>query len=376
MGLSELGSDADFVTFGGRIGRWVLFVEGRIKIARVIEVNGKRYVVIDDNVVALEGFSSTGTRGKLELQFKLDPGLLERYRKWLPSEQRRRAARDPETIDKYVSYLKKFYECSNGVINPETIMRCATNKHYVRALRALIEMMRFYGEIPSSLAAEILERLRWRKNNRVGEDEVPVSKVLESIAFLEKRGLPLYRLLYWAMLYSGGIRLEQLLELVPYDDRYWRRRDLEPRPYGRYNAVKALEDRGISSKPIDYVWLPEDVYAELKALSPGSLPRVGAVRKYYSRHRLVGPTLLRSFAWQVSKFLFPDKNLARLLQGRVGELKREVSAGSYDALRYQLDQLYPLWMRFVDRIYEAAGSGDFERGARRIVNEYRLPLPV
>jgi len=74
-------------------------------------------------------------------------------------------------------------------------------------------------------------------------------------------------------------------------------------------------------------------------------------------------------------FSFPGKNLARLLQGRVGELKREVSAGSYDALRYQLDQLYPRWMHFVDRLYSAARTGRFPEEARRIVAEYRLPLP-
>jgi hypothetical protein len=374
-GLSELRSDADFVTPETQISRWVLFVEGKIKVAKLVEIDGKPYVIIDDNIVPVEGFSPTGSRGKPELRFELSPDLLDKYRKWLPSEQRRKAARDPETIEKYMGYLRKFYECSNGIIKPETIMKCATNKHYVRALRALIEMLKFYGEIPAPLATEMLERLRWRRNDRVGEDEVPVSKVLESIAFLEERGLPLYRLLYRAMLYSGGIRLEQLLELVPYDGRYWRRSGSVPRPYGRYNAIKALEDRGISSKPIDHIWLPEDVYLELRSLRREQLPRPGAARKYYSRHGLVGPSLLRSFCWQVAKFLLPDKNLARILQGRLGELKREVSAQSYDTLRYQLDRLYPRWMEFVDRLYSAARSSPREE-ARRIIRDYGLPLPA
>lgn len=349
-----------------------------VAVARLVRLNGKLYVLIGDRLVPVEaeGVSPTGLYGKPELRFELTEELLERYRKWLPSEQRGHKARDPETIEKYVSYLRKFYECSGGVISPETIMRCITNKHYVRALRALVNMLKFYGEVSRPLAIEVLERLRWSRDDRVGEDEVPVSRILESLAFLEERGLPLYRLLYRAMLYSGGIRLEQLFELVPYEERYWRRRGSEPRPYGRYNAAKVLEDRGISSKPVDHLWLPEEVFRELRSLRLEQLPRPGAARKYYSRHKLVGPTLIRSFCWQAAKFLFPDKNLARMLQGRLGELKSEISAGRYDALRYQLDQLYPLWMRFVDRLYEAARRGRHLEGARRIVREYRLPLPA
>lgn len=380
--------------------------------ARLVRIKGRLYIELDGRLIPLEGFPLQGPEGNDEgsragpgfphassrekvsephsdtsmfspgieqgkpvLRFELSEELLDRYRRWLPSEQRGHKARDPETIEKYVSYLRKFHECSGGVISPETIMGCISNKHYVRALRAFIEMLRFYGEVPRSLALELLERLRWSRNDRIGEDVVPVSRVLESIAFIEREGLPLYRLLYRAMLYSGGVRLEQFFELVPYDDRYWLLRGTDPRPYGRYNAIKALEDRGIASKPVDNVWLPEEVYRGLRGLDPGSLPKPGAARKYYSRHRLVGPTLIRSFCWQVAKFLFPDKNLARMLQGRLGELKSEVSAGSYDALRYQLDRLYPRWVRFVDRLYEAAGRGRPLEEARRIVAEYRLPLP-
>ncbi|BES80644.1 hypothetical protein [Pyrodictium abyssi] len=352
-------------------------MEGRVKVARLVEIDGRPYVVIDGALIPIEVSpgSSQAKQERPELRFELSEEVLERYRRWLPSEQRSYRARDPETIEKYISYLKKFYECSNGVISPETIMKCVTNKHYVRALRAFVEMLRYYGEVSRHLALEILERLRWSRNDRIGEDIVPVSRVLESIAFVEEEGLPLYQLLYRAMLYSGGIRLEQFFELVPYEDHYWLWRGAEPRPFGRYNAVKALEDRGVASKPVDHIWLPEEVYRGLRGLDPDFLPKPGAARKFYSRHKLVGPTLIRSFCWQVAKFLLPDKNLARMLQGRLGELKREVSAGSYDALRYQLDQLYPLWMRFVDRLYEAARRGKPLEEARRIVAEYRLPLP-
>jgi len=136
-------------------------------------------------------------------------------------------------------------------------------------------MLRYYGEASRHLALEILESPRWSRNDGIGEDIVPVSRVPESIAFVEEEGLPLYQLPYRAMLYSGGVRLEQFFELAPYDDRYWLRRGAEPRPYGRYNAVKALKDRGISSKPVDHLWLPEEVYRGLRGLEPDFLSKPG-----------------------------------------------------------------------------------------------------
>jgi hypothetical protein len=97
---------------------------------------------------------------------------------------------------------------------------------------------------------------------------------------------------------------------------------------------------------------------------------------YYSKHRIVTPTLARSFCWQAGKYVLDDKDLVRLMQGRLGELRKSVTARSYDALRYQLDELYPRWLVFVDRLVEAAGRDDLLREAERLRSEYRLPLPV
>ena len=90
-------------------------------------------------------------------------------------------------------------------------------------------MLRYYGEVPRHLVIEALESPRWSRNDRIGEDIVPVSRVSESIAFVEEEGLPLYQLPYRAMLY-GGACLEQFFELAPYDDRYWLRRGRSPGP--------------------------------------------------------------------------------------------------------------------------------------------------
>jgi hypothetical protein len=347
----------------------VLLVDGRVRVGRLVYVGGRAYVLVDGELIPLL------EEGKPEraLRFEVSEEVLEKYRRWLPSRHRRRAARDPETVEKYVSYLRKFYECSRGVVSPETILRCATNKHYVRALRAFLEMLSFYGEAPREVVYELYERLRWSEKPSIAEDEVPLSSVIASIRHCVERCREDYRLLYLAMLYSGGARLEQLLSLLPFSDRYWLPRGSRPRPYGRYNAPRALEGRGLESKPIDWVWLPADLYGALRRVDP---PKPGAARMYYSKHRIVTPTMLRSFCWQAGKYVLGDKDLVRLLQGRVGELKRFVTVQSYDDLRYQLDELYPRWLAFVDRLVEAAKSGDPSAEAGRVRREYGLPLPA
>jgi len=333
------------------------------------------YLVLGDRAVPVDLDQHQDDVGAPVLRFELGREVLERYRSWLGSRHRRRPVRDPETVEKYIGYLRKFYECSGGVVSPETIVRCVGNKHVVKALRAFLEMLTFYGEAPRGVVEELLSRLRWSERQGIAEDEVPLSRVLESLRHWIGRCRRDYRVIYLALFYSGGVRLEQLLSLLPLEARYWMRRGDRPRPYGRYNAVRALEERGASSKPIDWLWLPEDLYEALRGVRPPGAA-TARIYLYYSKHRTVTPTLIRSFCWQAGKYVLGNKDLVRLMQGRLGELKKSVTARSYDALRYQLDELYPRWLVFVDGLVEAAEKGDPVSEAERIRREYGLPLPV
>ncbi len=357
----------------GLAGYWVVVLPDEPLIGKLVKgSDGRLYLVLGDKAVPVEAEPRRHGAVAPVLRFELSGEMLERYRSWLGSRHRRRPVRDPETVEKYMGYLRKFYECSGGVVEPETIARCSTNKHYVRALRAFLEMLRFYGEVPDTVVSALLERLRWREGQQLAEDVVPVSEVVESVARCLERCRRDYRILYLAMLYGGGVRLEQLLELRPFEKRYWWRRGSRPRPYGRYNAPKALLDRGVASKPIDWLWLPENLFHKLLGLDPAR-PSPAAARMYYSKNRFVTATRLRSFCWQAAKYILGSE-LAMLLQGRVGELKRSVTATSYDALRLQLDKLYPKWVTFVDEIVK--GANEPLDTARRLVKEYRLPLPA
>jgi hypothetical protein len=176
--------------------------------------DGRLYLVLGDKAVPID-LERREEPGAPVLRFELSREVLERYRSWLGSRHRRRPVRDPETVEKYVGYLEKFSRCSGGVVSPETIVSCVDNKHVVRALRAFLEMLAFYGEAPGSVVEELLSQLRWNEKQGIAEDEVPLTRVLGSLRHCLERCRQDYRVIYFALFYSGGARLEQLLSLLP-----------------------------------------------------------------------------------------------------------------------------------------------------------------
>ena len=332
--------------------------------ARLVVLNGKYYLDFGGLKIPVD-LEDSGS-----LSISIDEGMLEKYRSWLQSGHRRKPVRDRETVAKYVNCIKRFMECSGGVISPETIARCVSNKHFVRALRAYIEMLVFYGHVGVEAQA-LLDRLRWREETSIAEDEVSLSQVLLSIGRCLSRCREDYRTIYIALYYTGGVRLEQLVNALPLEKRRWRLLSEHPRPYGRYNAVSVSS----GTKSTYYWWMPLDVFEAL-SFKP---PTPSAARKYYSRHRLLTPTLIRSFCWQAAKYILGE-DLARLLQGRIGELKKSTTATSYDTLRYQLDQAYPKWMKLINTLLHTAKKLKDEKHAtkqaHKIRDMYNLIVPI
>jgi len=327
--------------------------------ARLVVLNGKYYLDFGGLKIPVD-LEDSGS-----LSISIDEGMLEKYRSWLQSGHRRKPVRDRETVAKYVNCIKRFMECSGGVISPETIARCVSNKHFVRALRAYIEMLVFYGHVGVEAQA-LLDRLRWREETSIAEDEVSLSQVLLSIGRCLSRCREDYRTIYIALYYTGGVRLEQLVNALPLEKRRWRLLSEHPRPYGRYNAVSVSS----GTKSTYYWWMPLDVFEAL-SFKP---PTPSAARKYYSRHRLLTPTLIRSFCWQAAKYILGE-DLARMLQGRLGELKLHVTATSYDNLRYQLDKMYPKWMQFIDDLVSASTEDNRVSIAKKLIDKYNLLMP-
>ena len=278
-------------------------------------------------------------------------------------------ARVPETIEKYIRCIERFLERSSGVITVDALLKHVRTKHDNRALRNLLHFLYYYRFIDKYVYEELLSRVPRPSNggNGLAEDYVPLSAVLRSFARVldTKRFEPSLKLFYLALYYSGGQRMEQLLEAIK-NPRYQR---IGGRGYAR------LRVQGSGTKEAWWAWIPLDILEPLIRDPPRRTP--AGIRQKLHRNHVVTPTYIRSFCWQTAKQIL-GHDLALLLQGRIGELKKYTTAMSYDDLVFQLDEKYSVWKQFIDELVENRVL-DIEESmerARRIREKYRLLIPV
>jgi len=217
-------------------------------------------------------------------------------------------------------------------------------KHDSYAIRNLLRFLQYYKLIDKNTCNELLDRVPSfsRGDNGLAEDYVPLSLVLYSLA-QSKSFTKKYTLFYQALYYSGGVRMEQLMEALQNSFIV----KLRGKDYYR------IRIKGLGTKTAAWAWLPKQILEEFirdpPVISPSSL------RAKFSKKRILTPTYIRSFCWQTAKQLLGHVH-ALLLQGRVGELKNYVTATSYDNLVYQLNEKYPVWMHFINDLTKHGSS--------------------
>lgn len=270
---------------------------------------------------------------------------------------------DPETIRDYVNSLKRFIECSNGIINSETILKCIKNKHYATAIRNYLHMLYYYGRINKHAYQTLLEKIpRFRERSGLARDKVPVSTILISLAKAQQ--LKHYAI-YKALFYSGGARLEQLV-LV---------KNINPKWVSKEVIRFLVKGEGTKPGAPFWIWLPTNIYNELKKTEIKIRPK--SIARYFNLNGLTSVTLIRSFCWQTGKQLLGHE-IMLTIQGRVGELSKRITARSYDDLIYQADMLYPKWKQFIDELMENAtiDKAQAKKRAKQLIELYKLLMPI
>ncbi len=287
------------------------------------------------------------------MTIKLDLSLIDKYKKYLKMKV------TEQTLEEYVRYLLKFARCSNNIISPDTIIDCIKNKHYANALRNYLHMLSYYSMISRETYKELLSRIpKFSDSNYIANDYVPLTRIINSIK--KARSLKYYDI-YIALLYSGGIRLAQLLlslnsKVIPINHDY---------------SKLMVPTKG--TKTGLYAYLPNWLLNNLKQTRIMAKPK--SITRYFTLNKLVGSSNLRSFCWQTAKQILGE-SLALLLQGRLGELKKFTTARHYDLLIFQLDKRYVEWKEFVDRLIKASYSNTVRTYAKEIIDDYELVIPL
>ena len=300
----------------------------------------------------------------LRVRVEWDRGMREKYVLFL--RRKRPPVRDPETIGKYVRCVERFLSRTNGVIDVDGLLRYVRTKHDNRAVRNLLHFLYYYRYIDKYVYQELLSRVPRPGDggNGLAEDYVPLSIVLRSLAKAEEFREPL-RSFYYALYYTGGQRMEQLMEALKEPQVV----ELHDKDYVRIRV------HGTSTKTAAWAWIPQSLLGKLASKPLPYTP--GGLRARLRKAGVVTPTYVRSFCWQVAKQLL-GHDLALLLQGRIGELKRYTTALSYDDLVYQLDEKYWLWREFINVLVENSNNNveNSLEAARRIRNKYNLVVPI
>jgi intergrase/recombinase len=116
--------------------------------------------------------------------------------------------------------------------------------------------------------------------------------------------------------------------------------------YLRYQRLVCFEDKGFcryylglrsGSKPCEWIYMPEELVPMVERYR-GARRSKDPVLRYAKRHGLLFPKVFRKINWRILVRAIGDKDLARFIQSRFGELA--ISEAVYENLLEKADQIY------------------------------------
>ena len=158
---------------------------------------------------------------------------------------------------------------------------------------------------------------------------------------MNERANEKYRLLYWVVIKSGGLRLVEAVKL------YNNLEDLENEelPSG---YIKVLLGYFRGTKRAYYAYLSCETYKRILE-SSAKIPTYPATRVYLNKvsKAVINWKYLRKYAYDKLLELGVPESVADFIQGRV---PKRIGAKHYLDLRRRADQYYPRYGRYVERL--------------------------
>jgi intergrase/recombinase len=172
--------------------------------------------------------------------------------------------------------------------------------------------------------------------------EINIEDVKKTLEYL-KRNHELYYTIYLLMLYSGA-RLQHVLKLI----REWNPDQVVYIPMIDRDSKRLVcfEDKGFcryylglrsGSKPCEWIYMPEELVPMVERYR-GTRRSKDPILRYAKRHGLLFPKMFRKINWRILVRTIGDKDLARFIQSRFGELA--ISEAVYENLLEKADQIY------------------------------------
>ena len=333
----------DYNLHGGfvpELGRryWVILSPEEPVVGRLVERDGRFYLVIGDKVVPVSLEAPPRAEAHRDLGELPEPDY-EAFRKWCVKSVSERTCRE------YVRYLRRF----PWPLRREDLYSMELTKWHVLALRNYI---RFLSELGYGVGDWL--RLKALSIPQAGEDRYvpPVEAVRASLPRLAPR----YRLVYYVILYSA-LRLEHALRLLEDWSRVSSR--VEPLPGSCVRLVPPPGWPGGRVKRVFYVYMPGWLVDTIAGfLSEGyRVPRRDSVTKHAREKGAPAPKYIRKFALdRIAEMLGPDiaahiagHDPGAQLQRALGSARTKVTGRHYVRLEDIAAERYYEYARWLER---------------------------
>ena len=258
-----------------------------------------------------------------------------------------------------LSYLERFL-AGRVIEGPMDVVRLfrslspGQRKNLNRALRNLLNFLEAMGWPTAYL--NLLRRNI--PKDQLGEDLYRPSedRILESLRLMEERARKKYRLLYWLILESGGLRLREAVRLYNTAGTL----EAEELPGGSY--VKVLLGYFRGTKRAYYAYLSRETYSMI--LEGEERINYPSARTYLNKvsREIVAWKYLRKYAYDKLLELEVPESVADFIQGRV---PKRIGAKHYLNLRKRADQYYPRYGRYVEKLRRQVGFKSSRGGTGR-----------
>jgi len=273
----------------------------------------------------------------------------EGFEEFLRHYKKRKKIKREDTVE---YYKKLFAENLEGKqLTPELVDFVVNhrNKWLRNVFRHYVQYLYHRRRIPLETFGWIMEVVpsrSYRLDVRVYRIDLELFG--ETMEFLKQRHELYY--LYYLLMYYSGIRLEHVVKLVesysPDEAVYIKMLDdYSPRlvcfkDFCRY--YMGYE----GGKPCEWVYFPRELLVLLEKYRGVKRDR-SSVSDFARSHNLLRPKFLRKLNWRLLTKIIPDKDVARFIQSRFGELK--ISESVYGDLLTEADTWYPKAMEVMKK---------------------------
>ncbi|WP_342788229.1 integrase [Desulfurococcus sp.] len=284
-----------------------------------------------------------------KVELKWDP----EFEEFLRERKRRRKIATEETLRYYRSLFMKYLEGKE--LSRELAEEVARhrNKWVRNVFRHYIQYLFYRREISGETYGWIMEYVPSRSYRLEPRAyEIRVEDLRRTFEYLRnKHGL--YYTIYLIMYFSGS-RLAHALKLV----ESWSPDEIVfIEMLGRDSArLVCFDEKGFcryylglrgGSKPCEWIYMPKELVQMIERYRGVRRSRT-VVERYAKRHGLIQLKMLRKINWRILVRATGDKDVARFIQSRFGELA--ISEALYENLLEKTDRQYPKALEELRRI--------------------------